>query len=138
MGYAKSHYGVGQGPIDGLRRWGAGWGVTDLSDPAAVPVLLAAFSVALFVLGPVLNLASQSIEHEADRFGLELTQDNDAAASAFVKLQTGVLGVPDPGVIQRIWRTNHPTLRDRIDFANDYHPWADGQPLRYGDYMRGK
>jgi len=119
-----------------LRQWGRRFGVTHLSDPAAVPVLLAAFSVAAFVLTPVVNLQSQSIEHEADRFGLELTQDNDAAASAFVKLQAGALGVPDPGFVQRVWRTNHPTLRDRIDFANDYHPWRDGAKLRYGAYIK--
>jgi Zn-dependent protease with chaperone function len=119
-----------------LARWGAAWGVTRLDDPASVPLLVAAFSIAMFVLTPVLNLESQSIEHEADRFGLELTQDNDAAASAFVKLQKGALGVPDPGFVQRVWRTNHPTLRDRINFANDYHPWADGQPLKYGAYMK--
>ncbi len=90
------------------------------------------------MLTPVLNLTTQSIEHEADRFGLELTQDNDAAASAFVKLQAGNLGVPDPGWVQRIWRTDHPTLRDRIDFANDYHPWKEGQKLVYGAYMNPK
>jgi STE24 endopeptidase len=119
-----------------LTRWGTRWGVTTMSDPASAPVLLAAFSLALFTLTPVLNLVTQSIEHEADRFGLELTQDNDAAASAFVKLQTDGLGVPDPGWVQRIWRTDHPTLRDRIEFTNSYHPWTDGKPLRYGGYIK--
>jgi Zn-dependent protease with chaperone function len=119
-----------------VRHWGKRVGVADLADPASIPVLIGAFSVAVFVLTPVLNLASQSIEHEADRFGLELTQNNAVAASAFVKLQQDALGVPDPSLIARIWRTNHPTLRDRIDFANTYHPWADGQALVYGAYMK--
>jgi Zn-dependent protease with chaperone function len=119
-----------------LRRWGGRFGVGGLQDAASIPLLIAAFSIANFVLTPVLNLQIQSIEHEADRFGLELTQDNDAAASAFVKLQTGALGVPDPGWVQRIWRTDHPTLRDRIEFANNYHPWKDGGKLVYGAYMK--
>ena len=33
------------------------------------------------VATPALNLVTQSIEHEADRFGLEMTQNNDAAAA---------------------------------------------------------
>ena len=34
-------------------------------------------------------------EHEADRFGLEITRDNHGMASAFVKLQEENLGVRD-------------------------------------------
>jgi hypothetical protein len=31
-----------------------------------------------------------------------------------------------------LWRGSHPSLGERIDFANRYHPWDEGQPLRYG------
>lgn len=109
--------------------------IASLDDPASFALLQASLVAMIFMLTPVVNLRIQSIEHEADRFGLELTQNNDAAARAFVKLQTTGLGVPDPGMIQRIWRTNHPPLRDRITFANTYHPWADGTALRYGAYI---
>ena len=55
---------------------------------------------------------------------------------AFVKLQTDALGVPRPGLLYKIWRESHPPLGERIDFANDYHPWRDGRPLAYGDRFK--
>ena len=79
---------------------------------------------------------SRSIEHEADRFGLEMTHDNHAAASAFIKLQNEAMGVPYPGWLERTFRLNHPSLGDRITFANDYHPWDAGEPLIYGDRIK--
>ena len=87
--------------------------------------------------GPATVRAVQrDIEHEADRFGLEIAQNNDAAAGAFVKLGTESLGLPEPGWLERTFRMSHPSLADRITFANDYHPWADGQPLVYGDRIK--
>ena len=76
---------------------------------------------------------SRHLEHEADRFGLELTRDNHAAATAFVRLQSENLGNPRPGPLYTLWRASHPSLGERIDFANTYCPWEEGQPLKYGD-----
>ena len=41
-----------------------------------------------------------------------------------------------PGWLERTFRLSHPALADRITFANDYHPWADGKPLVYGDRIK--
>ena len=30
----------------------------------------------------------------------------------------------------------HPPLGERIEFSNDYHPWREGAPLRYGPRFR--
>jgi STE24 endopeptidase len=79
---------------------------------------------------------SRHQEHEADRFALELTRDNRAAATTFVRLQQENLGVPRPGVLYLLWRGSHPSLGDRVDFANRYRPWEQGKPLRYGGLFR--
>lgn len=118
-----------------IRRWQGPFGFAGLADPASVPLLFALVSLVYLVATPVLNLVTQDIEHEADRFGLELAQNNDAAADAFVKLQQEGLGVPEPGWLERVFRMDHPALKDRIDFANRYHPWIDGQKLVYGDWI---
>jgi STE24 endopeptidase len=76
---------------------------------------------------------SRYLEHEADRFGLELTRDNHAGASAFAKLQQENLGIPRPGLLFKLWRASHPLLGERIDFCNRYRPWETGEPLRYSD-----
>ena len=76
------------------------------------------------------------MEHEADRFALELTRDNHAAATAEVKLQLSNLGVPRPGPMYNLWRASHPSAGERIDFANTYKPWATGGRLKYGHLFK--
>lgn len=119
-----------------VARWRDRLGFDDLSDPAALPLLLFGLSFIMLVVSPGLMAFQRSVEHEADRFGLEITRNNEAAATAFVKLGTESLGLPEPGWLERTFRMSHPSLADRINFANDYHPWADGQPPVYGAYMK--
>ena len=76
------------------------------------------------------------MEHEADRFALELTRDNRAAATAFVRLQNENLSNPRPGTLYTLFRASHPSLAERIEFANDYRPWEQGEPLRYGSLFK--
>lgn len=74
-------------------------------------------------------------EHEADRFGLEITRDNHDCATAFVKLQQENLSNPRPGWLYKLWRSSHPPLGERIDFCNEYRPWKKGEPPKYGDLI---
>jgi len=104
-----------------------------LSDFASLPLVIVLFGVASLIVTPLALAASRHFEHEADRFGLEITRDNHAAATAFVKLQQENLGVPRPGPIYVWWRESHPPLGERIDFSNDYRPWEKNEPLVYGD-----
>ncbi|HEU4697559.1 MAG TPA: M48 family metallopeptidase [Gemmatimonadales bacterium] len=115
-----------------LARWGPRAGVHELADPAALPLLAALGGVALAVLGPVGLAVSRHLEHEADRFALELTRDNRALARSFVVLQQDNLGDPWPSPLVRLLRYSHPPLGERITFANTYRPWARGAPLRHG------
>jgi len=54
----------------------------------------------MLVATPIVNGMSRHIEHEADRFGLEITRDNHAAASAFIKRNNEAMGVPYPGWLE--------------------------------------
>jgi Zn-dependent protease with chaperone function len=119
-----------------LARWGDRFGFTTLADTASLPLLLLLISVFSLVVTPLANAFSRHIEHEADRFGLEMTQANHSAGVAFVKLQEDALANPRPGLLFTLWRENHPPLGERIDFTNEYHPWRDGRPLAYGDKFR--
>jgi Zn-dependent protease with chaperone function len=119
-----------------MARYSARFGFSGLSDIASLPLLFMLTGVFSFATAPVENAFTRHVEHEADRFGLEITQTSHSAATAFVKLQTDALGVPRPGLLYKIWRENHPPLGERIDFANDYHPWRTGHPLVYGDRFK--
>ena len=109
-----------------------------LSDIASLPLLILLFNVFWLIAQPVAFGFTRYMEHESDRFGLEITQDNHDAASAFVKLQMENLGNPRPGRLYKLWRATHPPLGERIDFCNDYKPWETGARLKYGHLFGGR
>lgn len=121
-----------------IKRFGAGWGFSELYDPAAMPLIILLIGVMSFVFSPLALWYSRSSEHEADRFALEITHSNHAGATAFVKLQTENLSNPRPGVIMKVLRASHPPIGERIDFCNTYKPWEKGEPLQYGDLFKEK
>lgn len=112
------------------------WGFNVPWDVAALPLGVIAFWLLGIADLPVMNAYSRHIEHEADRFGLELTHNNYAAATAFVNLEEAGLGIPRSPLLIHLWLGSHPTIAERIEFCNDYHPWETGQPSVYGQYMK--
>ncbi len=119
-----------------IARWRARFGFDALADVAALPLLLLLANGFSLVVSPALMAYTRHQEHESDRFGLEITRDNRAAATAFVTLQTENLGNPRPGLLYKLWRSSHPPLGERIDFCNDYRPWESGRPGRYEGLFR--
>jgi STE24 endopeptidase len=119
-----------------IARYRDRFGFAELSDVASVPLMLLLFSLVILVLSPALLAFSRHLEHEADRFGLEITRDNHHCATAFLKLQQENLSNPRPGLLYKLWRSDHPPVGERIDFCNDYRPWETGQPLKYGELIR--
>jgi STE24 endopeptidase len=87
------------------------------------------------LISPAALALSRYHEHEADRFGLELTHDNQAGASGFVALQQQNLAVPRPGKLYKFFRASHPPIGERVDFINGYRPWESGAPERYTRYF---
>jgi STE24 endopeptidase len=157
MGHEMGHYALGHVPrtiafasvmilltlylahrsADGMiRRWSGRFGFDRLSDVASLPLIILLTNAFSLLVGPAFLGYSRHIEHEADRFALEITRDNHDLAMAFVKLQKENLGVPRPNPVVVFFRSSHPTLGDRIDFANTYEPWEHGEPLRYGPLFR--
>jgi Zn-dependent protease with chaperone function len=99
-------------------------GFNSLADIASVPLILMLIQLSSLVLTPVAFAYSRFQEHEADRFALDLTRANHSGAMAFVKLQEENLSNPRPGLIYKIFRATHPSIGERIDFCNSYHPSA--------------
>ena len=112
------------------------FGFNQLSDVAAFPLIILMINIMIFAVTPVSNAYSRGIELEADRFELELTQNNFATATGTVKLHQQSLTMPEPGLIYMLWTYDHPTFKSRVDFANQYKPWENGQPLKYQGYMK--
>ncbi len=112
------------------------FGFDHLADFASLPLLLLLSTGVSLITTPLVLAYTRHQEHEADRFGLELTRDNHAAATTFVRLQQENLAVPRPGAWYMLWRSSHPSLGERVDFANRYRPWETGGQLRYGELFR--
>lgn len=115
-----------------MRKYQKRFGFKQLYEIASLPLLLFLASLFILLTTPLSNYVSRYMEREADRFGLEITQNNQAAAEAFIVLQQQNLANPTPGPIYKMWRCTHPSLGDRIDFCNHYCPWREDLPLKYG------
>jgi Zn-dependent protease with chaperone function len=120
-----------------IRQFSRRWGFSELSDPASLPLIVFTLIFLWLAILPFFNMFARHIELEADRFGLELTHQNHAAAMIFVKdAQTNL--APDWGTFFTIFQATHPSIRERIEFANSYKPWEQGTPLVYGNVCRSE
>jgi Zn-dependent protease with chaperone function len=120
-----------------IRRFSQRWGFAELSDPASFPLIVFMFTLIWLAILPFFNLFARHIEFEADRFGLELTHQNHAAAMIFVKdAQTGL--APDWDTFFLITQATHPSIAVRIEFANSYKPWEHGAPSVYGKVCKSE
>jgi Zn-dependent protease with chaperone function len=119
-----------------IARHSARFRFTSLADVASLPLILLLVSTVGLVIDPLTLAFARHVEHEADRFTLELTRDNHAFGTALVILQQENLAIPRPGWLYTWFRENHPPLGERVDFSNAYKPWETGQPLVYADRFK--
>ncbi len=119
-----------------MKRYKKRFGFKTLSSIASLPLLLLLTNAFMLLATPLSNAISRCMEHEADRFGLEITHNNQAAGEAFISLQQQNLANPRPGPLFKFWRSTHPPLGERVDFCNSYCPWSQGQPLKYAKYFK--
>jgi Zn-dependent protease with chaperone function len=104
-------------------------------DMKDLPLLFFLISLLFLLQTPLFNILSRYLERESDRFGIELTENNVFAAECFADFAKSNLINPRPGILYTIWRSDHPSIGDRIDFCNNYAPWESNQPLKYGRYF---
>ncbi len=119
-----------------IARWHRRFGFEELYDPAALPLIVLILSLSWLCILPLFNWEARHIEMEADRFGLELSHQNHAAAEMFAGWAKKDLSQTRYDLFFMLFRQTHPSLAERIEFANTYHPWQDGGPLVYGDVCR--
>jgi STE24 endopeptidase len=98
-----------------LARWGQSWEVRGITDVAGVPLAVLILSFYTFVLTPVINTITRTMEYEADIFGLNASQQPDGAAEGVLKL--GEYRKLDPGPLEEFIFFDHPSGRTRITAA---------------------
>ena len=100
-----------------LRLLPTSWQVKSVTDLTMIPVVLLAIGVIDFVFDPIVCGVSRHVEHEADAFALDLTDDGPALARSFITISKENLADPDPPPFIEFWLFSHPSLRRRIEFA---------------------
>jgi STE24 endopeptidase len=95
-----------------LLRWGGRLGLKDRTDPAALPLAVALFSIFFFVLTPINNTIVRSYEGEADAFGLNAAREPYGWATAAMRLST--YRKISPGPIEEFVFYDHPSGYKRV------------------------
>ncbi|MGD0631617.1 MAG: M48 family metallopeptidase [Terracidiphilus sp.] len=102
-----------------------------LSTRAGFVVLIFAITIAGFVLEPLSNTMSRYFEHQADVYGQEaihtlVPDPQKTAVAGFQALGEAWLEDPNPNPFIEFWEYNHPSVKNRANFAAQYDPWANG------------
>jgi STE24 endopeptidase len=84
------------------------------------------------VSNPVVKGISRHYEHQADQYGLEamhgrVPDSGCSAAQSLQILRERSLDYPDVGGFTEFWLWSHPTIGDRVIYAQTYDPWSKGQ-----------
>src|SRR5256886_2841553 len=69
-----------------LARWGERWSIRGIADVAVLPLAVAVLSVYFFIMTPVINMITRTIEYEADMYGLNAAQQPDGEANVDLML----------------------------------------------------
>ena len=99
----------------GLARWGEAWGIRDMNDVAVLPLAALLLTTFSFVLTPVDNTITRTMEYEADMYGINASQQPDGEAE--VDLMLGEYRKLDPGPVEEFLFFDHPSGRTRITAA---------------------
>ncbi|TCP87998.1 STE24 endopeptidase [Sphingomonas sp. PP-CE-1A-559] len=88
------------------------WGVRDVADPAATPLLLLLAGLCGLVLTPVLNSITRHNEVEADVFGLDAAREPDGFAKVAMRLSE--YRKISPGPVEEMLFFDHPSGENRV------------------------
>ncbi len=125
------------------RRYGGRWlrrgeetNENPLATRAGFVILLFVISIAMFVATPLSNAFSRHFEHEADVYGQEaihglVPDPQKTAVAAFNALGEAWLEDPEPSPLIEFWLYDHPSVKNRANFARQYDPWANGGRGRF-------
>jgi STE24 endopeptidase len=97
------------------RRHGERWGIRDRADPAGLPLAYAIFTIALYLLTPVINTTSRIEEAQADAFGLDAAKEPYGFASVAMRLSA--YRKLEPGALEEVIFYDHPSGRARVERA---------------------
>ena len=107
--------------VDLLLRWAvSGLGFSDISDVAALPLLILGLAAFALVVAPLSNFYARRIEEAADRYALAATDNPEAFTSMLTRLTDQNLNESRPGKFAELMFYDHPPYYKRVELARCY------------------
>ena len=103
-----------------INRYKARLKIEGPADIASLPLFMLIFVVFSLITLPVSPTYSRYLEHQADKYALDLTHEPDAFISAMNKLAYHNLSDPNPSPVIEFLLYDHPPASKRIKFAETY------------------
>lgn len=97
-----------------IARYGQVLKIHKISNISSYPLFLLITSILLFAANPVSNYISRYQETRADQYAIALTNDREAAVTAFQKLTISGLSEVNPPLLVKWFRYTHPPMLERI------------------------
>lgn len=96
------------------------FGIRAFEEPASLPLILLLLSIFFLLARPMISAYSQAQESAADRFGLEVVRDPEAAASSFLKFGRYDLSEYHVHPVIEMLLFTHPSGSRRIRMAQEW------------------
>lgn len=108
-----------------IQRFSKNFKFDKISDIASIPLLFLLLNFFFFLSQPVISGISKNFEHKADVYALEVTKNNESAVSFFKKCANKALVNPSPHPFIKFWLYTHPTIEERINFAEGFKKYDE-------------
>jgi STE24 endopeptidase len=114
-------------------RYGSGWRIGDISDPAGLPLVVALMSAYLFLMTPVVNRIIYTHVADADIFGVHASGEPEGFANVAMRLAS--YRKLEPGQLEEFWLFDHPSGYSRVKMAmtwraeNPVPDWSPNLPV---------
>ena len=94
--------------------------VDTVYDISLFPSLISVIFIIELIMSPITNAFSRKLEKKADLFALSITNNRNAFVSLMRKLESNNLSDPHPPVWVKIFFYDHPTIAERISYADQF------------------
>lgn len=98
-----------------IAQFGAGWGIRDMADPAALPLYSLLLTLFFLLATPALNTLIRVNESDSDAFGLDAAKEPDGFAKVAMRLSE--YRKIEPGPIEEFLFFDHPSGATRVRMA---------------------
>ncbi len=91
-----------------------------LTDPATLPFFFLLIGIFSFLIMPISNGYTRSVEYQADEYALQSTGKVEAFKSAMRRLANQNLSEIEPAPLVEFLFHSHPSIKKRLQHADDF------------------